>query len=254
VDYLTLNQPIDQILKIVQNSAFTRLPLCEEDLDHVIGLVHMKDLFNHLNLVAGKLKFMDEKTPEGQAIAVPTGKPGSEVHVIGAGEIDLPKIKREVLFVPEMLELPQLLRQFQTSQIHLAVVVDEYGVTQGIVTLEDVLEELVGEIADEHDVAATADFVREGQAVRVSGLYPLHDLADRLPLGDLEVGDVDTVGGYIVQQLNRWPRAGDSVILGLHEMKVLSVHQRRVGQVLITPITRESAKRAESSRASSRQD
>jgi CBS domain containing-hemolysin-like protein len=238
VDFLTVDQPVSQLLQTVQKSAFTRLPLCDGDLDHVIGLVHMKDLFNHLNLAAGKLKFIDEKTPEGEPIAVPTGLPGSEVHVIGSGSIDLLKIKREVLFVPELLTVPRLLRQFQTSQIHLAVVVDEYGVTQGIVTLEDVLEELVGEIADEHDVAKPSDFVREGTGVRVSGLYPLHELAERLPLGELDAGNVDTVGGYIVQQLNRWPRVGDAVPLGNHLAKVLSVHQHGVGQVLIVPETK----------------
>jgi CBS domain containing-hemolysin-like protein len=235
VDYLTLDQPVGELLHIVQRSAFTRLPLCDGDLDHVIGLVHMKDLFNHLNLVAGKLKFMDEKTPDGLAVAVPAGLPGSEVHVIGAGQINLRKIKREVLFVPELASAPRLLRLFQTSQIHLAIVVDEYGAMQGIVTLEDVLEELVGEIADEHDVALPSDFVREGQTVRVGGLYPLRELAEQLNLDDLEQGDVDTVGGYVVQQLNRWPKPGDTVRLGKYVARVLSVNQNRVGQVVITP-------------------
>jgi len=241
VDYLTLHQPIDGLLKIVQKSAYTRFPLCEGDLDHVIGLVHMKDLFTHLHLVPGKLKFLDERSPSGEVVAVPTGKPGSEVHVIGSGHIDLRQIKRQVLFVPEMLPVPRLLRQFQTSQIHLAVVVDEYGATQGIVTLEDVLEELVGEIADEHDVESVSDFVQEGQTIRVSGLFPLHNLQDRLPIGELDAGDVDTVGGYIVQKLDRWPRVGDAVPLGdAYVAKVLSVAQRRVGLVQITPAVREN--------------
>jgi CBS domain containing-hemolysin-like protein len=236
VDFLTLDQPVDQLLKIVQSSAFTRLPVCAGDLDHVVGLVHMKDLFNHLNLVAGKLKFLDEKTPEGEAIAIPTGMPGSEVHVIGSGVIDLRKVMREAVFVPELLPAPRLLLQFQTRRTHLAIVVDEYGTTQGIVTMEDVLEELVGEISDEHDTAAPSDFVRDGQSVRVSGLYPLHELAERLALGQIEAEGVDTVGGYIVQQLNRWPRVGDTVRLGDQVMRVLSVHQRRIGQVVITPV------------------
>ncbi|MGA2230341.1 MAG: hemolysin family protein [Tepidisphaeraceae bacterium] len=239
VDFLGLDQPINEILKTVQKSAFTRLPLCDGDLDHVIGLVHMKDLFNHLHLVSGKLKFLDEKTPEGEAVATPTGLPGSEVHVIGSGAINLRKIKREILFVPELLSVPQLLRQFQTRQIHLAVVVDEYGVTQGVVTMEDVLEELVGEIADEHDVVSHTDFVREGKLVRVSGLYPLRDLAERLPVEGFELGEVDTVGGYIVQQLDRWPRVGDTVQFGAFEMKVLTVQRNQVGQVAVTPVAEE---------------
>jgi CBS domain containing-hemolysin-like protein len=242
VDFLTLEQPIDEVLKIVQNSAFTRLPLCQDDLDHVIGLVHMKDLFNHLHLVSGKLKFLDEKSPDGHAVAIPTGLPGSEVHVIGSGSLDLRQIKRDVFFVPELMTVPRLLRQFQALHIHLAVVVDEYGSTQGIVTLEDVLEELVGEIADEHDVGMPQDFVAEGTGARVGGQYPLHELAERLAIGPMhdQGTTVDTVGGYIVQQLNRWPRVGDTVRLGDFMLRVLSVHQRRIGQVQVTPVQRES--------------
>jgi CBS domain containing-hemolysin-like protein len=234
VDFLLLASPINEILRTVQRSAYTRLPLCDGDIDHVIGQIHMKDLFNHLKLVPGKLRFLDEKTPDGEAIAIPTGLPGSAVHVIGSGQLDLRQIKREVLFVPELMPVPRLLRQFQTSHTHLAIVVDEYGLTQGVVTMEDVLEEIVGEIEDEFDPVSATDLVRDGDAIRVSGLFPLHELRDRLPMQPLEGSGVDTVGGYIVQQLNRWPKVGDQIDLGGHQAKVLTVQQRRVGQVLIT--------------------
>ncbi len=235
VDYLLIASPIGDILKTVQRSAFTRLPLCEGDIDHVIGQIHMKDLFNHLQLVPGKLKFIDEKTPDGEAIAIPTGLPGSAVHVIGSGQIQLRQIKRDVFFVPELMPVSRLLRQFQTSHIHLAIVVDEYGLTQGVVTLEDVLEEIVGEIEDEFDPIAPTDLVREGDTIRVSGLFPLHELRDHLGINPPEAVGVDTVGGFIVQQLNRWPRPGDSVDFGRYRAKILTVQQRRVGQVLLTP-------------------
>jgi CBS domain containing-hemolysin-like protein len=235
VDYLLINQPLGEILRTVQRSAFTRLPLCQGDLDHVIGQIHMKDLFNHLKLVPGKLKFLDEKTPEGEALAVATGLPGSAVHVIGSGQIDLGQIKRGVVFVPELMPVPRLLRMFQTQHLHLAIVVDEYGLTQGVVTLEDVLEEIVGQIEDEFDPVSPTDLVREGESARVSGLFPLHDLPDRLPIGPLKADGVDTVGGYIVRRLNRWPRVGDEVDLGQYRAKVLTLQQRRIGQVLLTP-------------------
>jgi CBS domain containing-hemolysin-like protein len=236
VDYLLHGQPINQVLRTVQNAGFTRYPLCNGDLDHVVGLVNMKDLFSHLRLEAGKLRFSDEKTPDGEAVAIADGKPGSAVHVIGSGEIDLTKIKREILFVPELTPVPRLLRQFQTRHMHMAVVVDEYGSTQGIVTLEDVIEELVGEIEDEFDPVSRTDFLPEAEGYRVSGLFPLHELRDRLKLPDLEAQDVDTIGGYVVQHLGRWPRTGDVLPLGDgYSARVLSVMQRRVGQVLITP-------------------
>jgi len=121
------------------------------------------------------------------------------------------------------------------------VVVDEFGSTQGIVTLEDVLEEIVGEIEDEFDPVAPSDFIKDGQTIRVSGLYPLHELRDRLPLQDVDLEGVDTVGGYIVRKLNRWPRAGDVIELGDYRAKVITVQQRRVGQVAITKAEAKAA-------------
>ena len=242
VDYLLLDQPINDVLKIVRKSAFTRYPLCDKEIDHVVGLVHLKDLFNQLQLVPGKLRFSDEKTPDGMAIAIADGLPGSAVHVIGSADIDLRKIKRDVLFVPELLPVPRLLRQFQASQVHMAIVVDEYGATSGIVTLEDVIEEIVGEIEDEFDQAARKDFVKDGENFRVAGTFPLHELRERLALNGLETGDVDTIGGYIIQELKRWPRPGDTIKLGRYTAKVQTVQHRRVGQVLIMPTTQETAR------------
>jgi CBS domain containing-hemolysin-like protein len=234
---LLLDQPLGEILKTVQKSAYTRLPLCDKDIDHVVGVVHMKDLFNHLKLVPGKLKFLDERDPGGELIAIPTGLPGSAVHVIGSGEIDLRAIRRDILFVPEFTPVPKLLRLFQTSHVHMAMVVDEYGATQGIVTLEDVLEEIVGEIADEFDVdAPTPDFVMEGETIRVSGLFPLHALRERVPdIGDVEQNGVDTVGGYVTQELGRLPRPGDTVELGRFTARVVAVQQKRAKQLVLTP-------------------
>jgi CBS domain containing-hemolysin-like protein len=245
VDYLVTHQPVNQILQIVQRSAFTRFPLCDGDLDHVVGLVHMKDLFTHLKLISGRLRFTDEKTPDGHAIAIPDGLPGSAVHVIGSGDIDLSKIKRDILFVPEMLPVPKLLRQFQSGHTHMAVVVDEYGATQGIVTLEDVIEEIVGDIEDEFDTARVPQFVTEGESYRVSGRFPLHELRERLHLDSDALGNgaVDTIGGYVIQKLARWPKPGDTIDLGeKYRAKVVSVANKRVTQVMITPSTQDAAR------------
>jgi CBS domain containing-hemolysin-like protein len=242
VDFLSLDEPVGKVLRTAQKSTFTRFPLCDGDLDHVVGLVHMKDLFTHLKLVPGRLRFADAKTPDGEAIAIADGLPGSSVHVIGSGDIDLRHIKRDVLFVLETSTLPNLLRQFQTSRVHMAVVVDEYGVAQGVVTLEDVVEEIVGDIEDEFDdeSGGDKDFVPEGNGYRVNGAYPLRELQEKLKLAGRELvdGDVDTVSGYVVQELGRWPRAGDKVKLaGTYTVRVTAMSQRprRVGQVFIEP-------------------
>jgi CBS domain containing-hemolysin-like protein len=244
VDYLKLDQPVGDVLKTVRKTGYTRLPLVQGDIDHVVGFVHIKDLLNQLNLVPGKLRFTDERDPTGALIAIADGKPGSAVHVIGSADIDLRKIKRDILFVPELTPVPMLLRQFQTSRIHLAIVVDEYGATQGIVTLEDVVEQIVGDIRDEFDPAGEKAFVADGENYRVSGLFPLHELRERLGLSEdaIDAEGVDTVGGYIVQRLNRWPRAGDRVDLGPYVAKVVSMQNRRVNQVLLMPATQKVAR------------
>jgi CBS domain containing-hemolysin-like protein len=242
VDFLLLDEPIGKMLRTVQKSAFTRLPLCDKDIDHVVGLVHMKDLFNHLQLVPGKLRFADSSTPEGEAIAIVDGLPGSQVHVIGSGDIDLRKIRRDVLFVPELLPVHKLLRQFQTSQVHMAIVVDEYGATQGVVTLEDVLEQLVGEIDDEFDQSEPEQFVRDGENFRVSGGYPIRSIREQLPLQEVDFGEVDTIGGYLTHELGRLPRVGDQVAVGPYTARVTSVVQKRVHQVLLTPTTQHAAR------------
>jgi CBS domain containing-hemolysin-like protein len=245
VDFLRLGQPITEILRTVQKSAFTRLPLCDADLDHVVGLVHMKDLFTTMKLIPGRLRFADETTPDGMAIAIADGKPGSQVHVIGSADIDLTKIRRDILFVPELLPVPKLLRQFQTSHIHMAVVVDEYGATQGVVTLEDVLEEIVGDIADEHDAAPGGggrnDFISDGESFRVAGSFPLHELRERLNLDrSVDLDGVDTLGGYVTRELGRFPRAGDRVPLGPYVVRVVAASNKRVTQALLIPATQDA--------------
>jgi CBS domain containing-hemolysin-like protein len=194
--------------------------------------------------VPGKLRFSDDRTPDGEAIAIADGKPGSMVHVIGSGDIDLSAIRRDVLFVPELQPVIRLLRQFQQSQIHLAVVVDEYGATQGIVTLEDVLEELVGEINDEFDQQRPrTDFAKDGESFRVSGGFPLREMREQLEDATIaEAEGVDTLGGYITQQLGRFPRPGDTIDLGAYTAHVVTVQQRRANQVLIMPKTQEQAR------------
>jgi len=107
--------------------------------------------------------------------------------------------------------------------------------------MEDVLEELVGEIEDEFDTGSQPKFVAEGNTFRVGGLYPMHELREKLGLMDEDIGDVDTVSGYIVKKLGRWPRVGDAVMLGEYVLKVQSLSQKRVGQVLISRASEQPA-------------
>jgi len=197
VVFLNTEDSFEENIQRAQDSRHTRFPLCEGHLDHTIGLVHVKDV---LKLI---------RTPER----------------------DLHTIKRDLYPVPEMMSLEKLLSFFLSKHAHLALVVDEYGGTTGIVTLDNVLEELVGDIQDEFD-AENPEFRRlnanEFTVEGSLGLYELHDLAGL----ELESPDVSTIGGYVTHLLGHMPKQGEQVKIEDYEVTITQADGRRVGQVL----------------------
>jgi CBS domain containing-hemolysin-like protein len=196
VVFLNSEDTFEENLKAALDSRHTRFPLCEGHLDNTAGLVHIKDL----------LRLMRE--------------PKADLH----------SIKRDLFPVPEMMPLEKLLTFFLSKHAHLALVVDEYGGTTGIVTLDNVLEELVGEIQDEFDTEkpefkrVNADeFTVEGSL----GLYELHDLAGL----ELESSDVSTIGGYVTHLIGHLPKQGERVRIEDFEVTITQTDGRRVGQV-----------------------
>ncbi|HXG19856.1 MAG TPA: hemolysin family protein [Methylomirabilota bacterium] len=208
VDYLSLSRPWKENLDIIYRTGHTRYPLCETDIDHVIGMVHIKDIF---------LQRIEIKT-----------------------SADLLKIKREVLFIPESRPVEALQQDFQQRRLHMAVVIDEYGSTAGIVTMEDVLEELVGEIQDEFD-AEPPKLEQTAEGAVVDGQTPLSEVTEALGLEEVEVKDTHTIGGYVNAQLGRIGRIGDTVELDGHIVKVLEMNGRRIMRVLIAPMPVEES-------------
>lgn len=196
VVYLDIDAPFEGNVAKAQASRHTRFPLCKEFLDSPIGLIHIKDL---LGLIR---------------------QPGA----------DLLSIKRDLLIVPEMMSLERLLTTFLTQHAHLGAAVDEFGGTVGIVTLDNVLAELVGEIHDEFD-AERPEFQRlnpnEFDVEGVLGLYELNDLTDM----DLTSSDVSTVGGYVTHVLGRLPKQGEQVRIGEYMVTVTQTDGRRIGQL-----------------------
>jgi CBS domain containing-hemolysin-like protein len=193
VVYLSTTTPVEESLRIARRSGHTRLPLCRADLDHVIGVVHIKDLFRL------------ERPPRS-----------------------LEEVAREMSFVPETLALDRLLVRMRTERFHLAAVIDEYGGVSGIVTLEDVIEELVGQIHDEFDSDNPAEFVREREGVYlVSGGMLVEDLEDALHL-ELSERDEDTIAGVVFSELGRNPAVGDRVRLGPLTLEVLAIDGNRI--------------------------
>ena len=199
IAYLSLARSLEENLAVVTQTAATRYPLASTDIDHVIGMVHVKDLFNRRDQLRS-----------------------SE---------DLAAIKREILFVPESRPLDALQRDFQQRRTHMAIVVDEYGGTSGLVTLEDVIEEIVGEIQDEFD-REPPSVVETPQGLVFDGLTLVDDVAERLGIKLPETADVSTLGGFVTAQVGRMPRPGDKVAVEGYDLTVSEVKGRRITKVL----------------------
>jgi len=197
-------------LKVVTESQHTRYPVCSEDRDNVIGMVHLRDILTDL------------------CSENPTR--------------DLRKMLRDIIMVPETLSVSEVLQRMKKRRIHIAVVVDEYGGTAGLVTLEDVLEEIVGDILDEHDDASETDFkMLENGACEVDGAFQMEKLAELLNI-EFEEHEEDTVGGYVFSHLARKPEIGDVVTDEICRFEVLKVKRMRVERVKVTVLSDESRK------------
>jgi CBS domain containing-hemolysin-like protein len=196
VVFLDLEESFEANVKKALDSRHTRFPLCRGHLDNAAGLIHIKELMPML------------RDPQP----------------------DLLRIKRELIPVPEMMSLEKLLTLFLTRHAHLAIAVDEYGGTVGMVTLENVLEEIVGDIQDEFD-AEKAEFRKinenEFSVDGALGLYELRDLAGL----ELESADVSTIGGYVTHLLGHLPQKGEQVRIDNYVVTVSQSDGRRVGQV-----------------------
>lgn len=182
VDGIPVDIEWDDLVKLVAESNHSRFPVYEDDLDHVVGILHLKDFIAH--------------------------------HRAGGEPVNLRDMLRPTPVVTEHDEVTDLLQAFKLQRIHMAVVLDEHGGVAGIVTLEDLVEEIVGEVRDEFDVEREPFVEIEPGTLETSGDYLLDDLKEDIYIGEDEsLPNVDTVGGLVVTKLGRPPEAGDSVEL-----------------------------------------
>jgi len=203
---IDIDQDIDEFLAIIIESGHSRFPVIGEDRDEVLGVLLAKDLLRYF---------------------------GSD----GADEVSLPKLLRSVSVIPESKRLNALLKEFRDSHNHMAIVVDEYGGVAGLVTIEDVIEEIVGEIDDEHDHAEAAfirpDGDRNGRpSFAVRALTKIEDFNEYF---DCEFSDEDyeTIGGLVMHELGQLPRRGEKIGFGGFEFSIVKADRRRIDSLQV---------------------
>jgi CBS domain containing-hemolysin-like protein len=196
--------PLKDIVRLFKEHRHTRMPVYDVDIDHVAGLIHTKDLLLFYTLSS-------------------------------AQKFDMDKMLRPIEFTPEQKKVDELLHDMRTKKVHMIIVVDEYGGTAGMVTLEDLLEEIVGEIRDEYDSAEEDELViLNDHEARVDAGFPLEELNSRLGLDIEESGDYDSVGGYVHSVLGKIAAPGDTFRGGRAKWTVEKVKGRRILTIRLT--------------------
>ncbi len=197
----------DELIQTINSSGYSRFPVYKENLDKIIGIVHVKDL----------LQFLKNKS-------------------FNTSE-SLAKITRDVLFVPETKKISEMLKEFQQKKIHSAMVVDEFGGTSGLITLEDIIEEIIGEIWDEHDTEEDAVKILSSDKISVLGKVPVTKVNELIgqiliPISD----DYETVAGLVISKSGDIPKEGYSFKLNGYKLTVKEVLKKRIKRVEIDKI------------------
>ncbi len=195
-------EPISSFLKAILKSGHSRIPIYRDNNDNIIGLIYAKDL----------LRFW------GQSL----------------NDISLEAVLRPPYLVPESKLVSELLKEFREARVHIAIVIDEYGGTSGLVTIEDLIEEIVGDIQDEYDLEEEWICEEPNGSVLIDGRLNIEEFEEYFAI-EVEREMFDTVGGYVVEHLGRVPVAGERVEIGQLEMLVVIGDQRAVRQLRIFP-------------------
>jgi magnesium and cobalt transporter len=214
--------PLSEIIPLVLEKGHSRLPVYEGNIDHIVGMFLAKDL----------LAFW--QTPES--------------------EQDLGQVLRTPYFIPESKKISDLLRDMVERKSQIAVVIDEYGGTAGIITLEDILEEIVGEIYDEYDQLEPRLIRQEDNSVLVDARLDVEELMDyfALKLERLPEGKFESVGGLLIHLLGRVPQVNDTVVIDHLELTVVEADARRAKQVLVKPLGQAEGQGGESPQSQNR--
>jgi CBS domain containing-hemolysin-like protein len=202
---LNLHAPFEENVKLVQHERFTRYPVVDGDKDHVVGSLHIKDLLS--SVLEGRTDSLEQ-------------------------------LMRPILIVPETISISRLLRMLQKQRNQMAIVIDEYGGTAGLVTVEDIMEEIVGDIQDEFD-DERPEIEQKDDLISLDGRMLLEEVNDYLGIS-LEATEVDTLAGWIYMQIDHPPRVGDSVQDSGYEFIVGEVDHLRITRVLVKKVNVEA--------------
>ncbi|HEY5215935.1 MAG TPA: hemolysin family protein [Pseudolabrys sp.] len=224
---------IGELVRVFEGAAHSRLVAYNDTLDDPIGMVHIRDLIAFMTARAA----VDPDKNAKRKKPLPAGLDFKSIDL--AMPLSAAKIVREILFVPPSARVMDLLARMQAKQIHLALVVDEYGGTDGLISIEDIVEQIVGEIADEHDEDEPAAVVHQPDGSYIADARAKLEDVVAIVGHDFDLGDaaeeVDTLGGYLVTRAGRLPLRGELIPgPGLFEIEVLDADPRRVKRVRIT--------------------
>ena len=198
---ISVELPPEECLAAVIDSPYTRYPAYRSSLDEIVGILHVRDLFKAL-------------------------------YSQGIENVEMESLLRKPYVVPETKDLAALLAEFRKTNQHMAIVVDEYGSMEGIVTLEDLLEEIVGEIEDEYDLPDESIERVDDRTIRIDGTFPIDDFNEQFGLS-IPDEDFHTMGGFVFGLLGRAPEAGDSVVWDGLKLQVLEVEGSRIDRLTI---------------------
>jgi magnesium and cobalt transporter len=202
------DEPIEEVVKTIVESGHSRIPIYEDTLDNIVGIVHAKDL----------LKYWGEKG------------------------IEASKIVRPPYYVPETTKISVVFHELRSRKSHMAVVLDEYGGTAGILTLEDIIEEIIGDIMDEYDSEEMWIVPNQDGSITVDARLDVEDLEDYLGI-ELPEGKFESVGGLIISLLGRVPRKGEKVTVDGIEIEIMIATDRKIEKVIIRRLTPEAGAR-----------
>ncbi|WP_295830725.1 gliding motility-associated protein GldE [uncultured Winogradskyella sp.] len=202
---VNIDAEFNTIIPEIINNGYSRIPVFEENIDKVVGILYVKDLLPHLNK-----KIFDWKT-----------------------------ILREPFFVPENKKLDDLMQEFQIKKVHLAIVVDEYGGTSGVISLEDIIEEIVGDISDEYDVDDLNFSKIDENNYRFDGKTSLKDIYKILSIEDNSLfedkkGEAETIAGFILELSGGFPRVGIEINFGNYVFTIEAIDKKRIKQIRLT--------------------